>query len=126
MADSLTGRVALVTGGSKGIGRAVALALAEAGADVTICARKMAELEAGAEEIRAKGRRAFATVCDVTAPEQVNRLPAAGRAAARRARPPGAQAWRGGVEGPARRRPHPVPHHRQRHLSRLRGHAHDR
>ncbi len=76
MTDSLTGRVALVTGGSKGIGRAVALALAEAGAEVAVCARKMAELETVADEMRAKGRRAFTTVCDVTDPDQVNRLPA--------------------------------------------------
>jgi len=77
MTDSLTGRVALVTGGSKGIGKAIALALAEAGADVAICARKMAELEPVAEAVRAKGRRAFATACDVTDAEQVSRLPAA-------------------------------------------------
>ncbi|MBI3360970.1 MAG: SDR family NAD(P)-dependent oxidoreductase, partial [Chloroflexi bacterium] len=75
MTDSLTGRVALVTGGSKGIGKAVALALAEAGADVAICARKMAGLEPVADAVRATGRRAFATVCDVTDAEQVNRLP---------------------------------------------------
>ncbi|MBI5292923.1 MAG: SDR family oxidoreductase [Chloroflexi bacterium] len=77
MTNSLTGRVALVTGGSKGIGRAVALALAGAGADVAICARKMAELEPVAEEVRALGRRSFAAACDVTDGEQVSRLPAA-------------------------------------------------
>jgi len=77
MTDSLTGRVALVTGGSKGIGRAVALALAGAGADVAICARKMTELEPVAEEVRALGRRSFAAACDVTDSEQVSRLPAA-------------------------------------------------
>ncbi len=76
MTDSLAGRVALVTGGSKGIGKAVALALAESGADVAICARKLTKLEPVAEAVRAKGRRAFAAVCDVTDAEQVNRLPA--------------------------------------------------
>lgn len=77
MTDSLSGRVALVTGGSKGIGRAVALALADAGADVAVCARKMADLEPVAEAVRAKSRRALAFVCDMTYAEQVNRLPAA-------------------------------------------------
>ncbi|HET7088777.1 MAG TPA: SDR family NAD(P)-dependent oxidoreductase [Anaerolineae bacterium] len=72
----MTGRVALITGGSKGIGRAVALAMAEAGADVAICARKMADLEPVADAVRATGRRAFATVCDVTDAGQVNQLPA--------------------------------------------------
>jgi NAD(P)-dependent dehydrogenase (short-subunit alcohol dehydrogenase family) len=77
MTTSLTGHIALVTGGSKGIGKAIALALADAGADVAVCARKPAELEAVAEAIRAEGRRAFAAPCDVTDPEQVHRLPAA-------------------------------------------------
>ncbi len=77
MTDSLTGHVALVTGGSKGIGKAIALALAEVGADVAICARKMAELEPVVEAVQAKGRHAFATTCDVTDAEPVNRLPVA-------------------------------------------------
>ena len=64
----LTNRVALVTGGSRGIGRAVALALAEAGADVTVNYRERAEeARAVVEAIRAAGRRAIAIGADVSA-----------------------------------------------------------
>ena len=52
---SLKGKVALVTGGSRGIGKAGALAMADAGADVVVSSRKIADLEPVAEEIRAKG-----------------------------------------------------------------------
>src|SRR5947209_3465982 len=55
----LTGRVALVTGGTRGLGRAIALALAEAGADVVVSSRKQDACDAVAEEIRALGRRSI-------------------------------------------------------------------
>jgi dehydrogenase/reductase SDR family protein 4 len=57
---SLEGKVALVTGASRGIGRAIALAFADAGADVAISSRKLPDLEAVAEEIKAKGRKSMA------------------------------------------------------------------
>src|SRR5437870_3975179 len=62
----LAGRRAVVTGAGRGIGRAIALALAAAGTDVALCARSHAELEQVAEEVRALGRRALALPCDVT------------------------------------------------------------
>ena len=67
MADlfDLTGKVALVTGGAGGIGRAQALGLADAGADVAVASRKLDHLEKVAEEIRAKGRKSLAVSVDV-------------------------------------------------------------
>jgi 7-alpha-hydroxysteroid dehydrogenase len=62
----IDGQVAVVTGAGKGIGRAIAIGLAEAGADVAIGARTAADLEAVAAEIRARGRRALAVVTDAT------------------------------------------------------------
>jgi 3-oxoacyl-[acyl-carrier protein] reductase len=71
----LTGRIALVTGASRGIGRAVALALAEAGADVAINYRRM-EMEARstAAQILAGGRRAIMVQADVSSSAEVNRM----------------------------------------------------
>ena len=66
-AFQLEGRTVLVTGGSKGLGQAMALALAQAGADIAICSRHGDEAQAAADEIAAAtGRRAFGFSADVT------------------------------------------------------------
>jgi len=58
-------KVVVVTGGSKGLGRAMCLGFAEAGADVVVASRKLEPCEAVAEEVRALGRRALAVSCHV-------------------------------------------------------------
>ncbi len=67
----LDGKVAVVTGGGKGIGRGIALCLAEAGADVVVCARTLSDVKSVAAEIEAMGRRAKAVSVDVTSADQV-------------------------------------------------------
>ena len=67
----MTNRTAFITGASRGIGRACALALAQAGARVALAARNTAQLEQLAVEIRAKGREAFAVNIDMTSPESI-------------------------------------------------------
>lgn len=68
---SLEGKTALVTGGSRGIGEAIALAFADAGADVAVVARSAETLESVAGKITATGRRGLALPCDVTDEGQV-------------------------------------------------------
>ena len=64
--QSLAGRVAIVTGASRGIGAAAALALAQAGASVMLAARTAAQAEANAEQINRAGGKAAAIGCDVS------------------------------------------------------------
>ena len=71
---SLEGKVALVAGGSRGIGRACALAFAENGADVVVSSRKLPDLEVVAEEIRARGRKGMAVASHIAKLEESQNL----------------------------------------------------
>ena len=71
---SLEGKVAIVTGGSRGIGYASALAMADAGANVVVSSRKIADLERVAEEIRAKGVKGMAVAAHVAKIEDTRAL----------------------------------------------------
>jgi NAD(P)-dependent dehydrogenase (short-subunit alcohol dehydrogenase family) len=70
----LTGKVALVTGGSRGMGVSIVKGLARAGADVVITSRKLDNCEVIAEQVRAMGRRALAVGCHVGYWDQVDAL----------------------------------------------------
>ncbi len=70
----LDDKVAIVTGAGRGIGRACALALAEAGASVVCAARTVEQIEKVADEIGALGSRGLAIPCDVTVPSQLQEL----------------------------------------------------
>ena len=77
----LKGTVALVTGASRGLGRAMALALAEAGADLALAARSQADLERTAEDARRHGVRAEIFRADMREPQAIEAMVAAAEAA---------------------------------------------
>ena len=70
----LTGRVAVVTGGSVGLGRQMAEGLAEMGADLVLCARKKDRCERAADELKALGVKTVAVGCDVRSPSSIQDL----------------------------------------------------
>jgi len=71
---SLEGKNALITGGGRGIGRAIALTFAEAGANVAVTARTMSQLEAVADEIHSLGKRSLAFQADISNPNSVRKM----------------------------------------------------
>jgi NAD(P)-dependent dehydrogenase (short-subunit alcohol dehydrogenase family) len=71
---SLEGKVALITGGSRGIGGATALEYARAGADIAMASRKLPDLEKTAEEIKGTGRKVLAVVAHIGKMEDINNL----------------------------------------------------
>jgi len=71
---SLEGKVAIVTGSGRGIGKGIALAFAEVGADMVCCDINASDVEATAKDIRQKDRRALAVLCDVTDEKQVDEM----------------------------------------------------
>jgi len=71
---SLDGKTAIVTGGGTGIGKAIALEYARAGADVAVCSRKIEHLEPVMKDIQGLGRRSFAMAVDVRQEEQVREM----------------------------------------------------
>jgi 7-alpha-hydroxysteroid dehydrogenase len=75
----LDGRTAIVTGAGRGIGRGIALALAEVGADVVVSARSREQIDEVAERIRGLGRRAVAVPCDVNDRAQLEAVVAAAK-----------------------------------------------
>ena len=70
----LTGRVALVTGGTRGLGRAILRTLAQAGADVVVASRKQEACEEAAAEVRGIGRRAVAHCCHIGHWDEIDSL----------------------------------------------------
>lgn len=71
---SLEGKTAIVTGGSSGLGRQMALGLAEAGSNIVVCSRKLERCEETAHEVESTGVKVLAIRCDITKGEEVDHV----------------------------------------------------
>jgi 2-dehydro-3-deoxy-D-gluconate 5-dehydrogenase len=71
---NLKGKVAIVTGGGRGIGKAISLGLARAGTSVVVCSRTQKEIDGVADEIRQMGGKALAVATDLTVNEQIENM----------------------------------------------------
>jgi 3-oxoacyl-[acyl-carrier protein] reductase len=91
----LKGKCALVTGASKGLGRAIAEELAKEGALVSLCARGKEDLEKTAADVRAHGVKAVAIPADVAVAADVQRVIRCNADGLRSNRYPGQQRWHG-------------------------------
>ncbi len=96
---AISGRVAIVTGAGLGIGRGIAIGLAQAGADVVLAARTVGDLEEVAGHIQDLGRRALVVPTDVTDAVACERLVGANGRGVRSPRHPGEQRRRGDAPG---------------------------
>lgn len=74
MLFDLTGKVSIVTGASKGIGKSIAIGLAEAGSHVVLCSRTKVELDEVAKEIEQRGVEALVIPCDVSNPKDIQNV----------------------------------------------------
>lgn len=74
MSSDLNGKIAIVTGAGRGIGRAIALALAQNGANVTVASRTLSEIESVAAEIDRLGRQSIAVRADVSQESEINTM----------------------------------------------------
>ena len=72
--DKLSGKVAVITGASRGLGKAIAMLFAQAGAKVVLSARSQKDIEQNAAELRADGHQAVSFACDVSDPAQLEAL----------------------------------------------------
>ena len=104
MGAELEGRTALVTGGGRGLGRAIALHLARAGAGIALVARTRSQLDESAAMIDSEGGRALAIVADVTERSEVEAGVAEVGTQARPDLDTGQQRWSGAALRPGRSR----------------------
>lgn len=74
LSERLKNKIALITGGGRGIGKVISLAFAKEGADIVVTSRTESEIRATADKVEDLGRRSLAITCDITKPENVRKV----------------------------------------------------